>query len=229
MSANQPATVQVYQLRVTLRHISPLVWRRLQVTSETTIAQLHHILQIAMGWEDLHLHQFRIYGKAYGIARVGGISFADDPQQVRLAGFKLRAGERFVYEYDVGDFWQHDIRLEQVLPLPANQYYPRCTAGAGDCPPEDCGGPWGYRELLRELGSWAALEEARADNALVAQRLLDWGHGGPPLSYDDPELRAALDRMRERQERFPTAFNRRAANAALREEMEEMACNSASR
>ena len=110
-----PATV--YQLKVSLRDISPMIWRRLLVTSHTTIAQLHGILQIAMGWEDLHVHQFRIYGKAYGISRAGGIWFDDDPYQVRLSDFRLRASERFVYEYDMGDCWQHDIRLERVLPL----------------------------------------------------------------------------------------------------------------
>jgi len=71
------------------------------VTSDTTIAQLHDIVQIAMGWEDLHLHQFRIHGKTYGIYRDGGISFADDPHQILLADFKLRKSERFIYEYDM--------------------------------------------------------------------------------------------------------------------------------
>ena len=75
-----PATV--YQLKVSLRDISPMIWRRLLVTNFTTIAQLHHILQTAMGWQDLHLHQFRVYGKAYGISRDGGMLFADDPHQI---------------------------------------------------------------------------------------------------------------------------------------------------
>ena len=141
-----PPPIRVYQLKVALRDISPLIWRRLLVTRETTIAQLHDIVQIAMGWEDLHLHQFRIHGKAYGIYRDGGISFADDPHQVMLADFKLRTGERFIYEYDMGDFWQHDIRFEGVLPFDASTHYPVCTAGAGDCPPEDCGGPGGAQE-----------------------------------------------------------------------------------
>ncbi len=115
-AAKKPVTIKVYQLKVSLRAIAPLIWRRLLVTSDTTIAQLHGVLQIAMGWEDLPLHQFRIHGKTYGLYRAGGISFADDPHQVILADFKLRKSERFVYEYDMGDFWQHDIRLEQVLP-----------------------------------------------------------------------------------------------------------------
>lgn len=70
-AAKKPVTIKVYQLKVALRAISPLIWRRLLVTSDMTIAQLHDIVQIAMGWEDLHLHQFRIHGKTYGIYRNG--------------------------------------------------------------------------------------------------------------------------------------------------------------
>ncbi len=107
---------QVYQLKVVLRHCSPMIWRRLLVTSDTTIAQLHSILQIAMGWENLHLHRFLIFGKEAGIYRDGGILFDDNPSHVKLSDFKLRPGERFEYEYDMHDFWQHDIRLEQLRP-----------------------------------------------------------------------------------------------------------------
>ena len=97
------------------------------------------MMQIAMGWEDLHLHQFRVHGKAYGVEGECGITFVDSPHRVTLADFKLRKGEKFVYEYDMGDFWEHDIRLEQTLPLDERKRYPVCIAGGGDCPPEDCG------------------------------------------------------------------------------------------
>ena len=118
MSADkQPAAIKGYQLKVSLRKISPMIWRRLLVPSDTTIASLHAMLQTAMGWEDIHLHRFRIHGKDYGIYRTGGLLFDDDPDEVTIAGFKLRASERFVYEYDFGDCLQHDIRLERMLPL----------------------------------------------------------------------------------------------------------------
>src|SRR5438874_11105953 len=94
-------TVKVYQLKVSLRDISPMIWRRLLVTSDTTIAQLHTILQTVMGCEDLHLHRFCIYGKEYGIYREGGMSFDDNPFQIKLSDFRLRPGERFEYEYDM--------------------------------------------------------------------------------------------------------------------------------
>src|SRR5690349_7137973 len=102
---SQPSRIptSVYQLYISLRHISPLLWRRLLVRDDTTIAQLHEIIQCAMGWQELHLHRFCIHGKDYGIAQPGGILFDDDPTKVALADFRLRTGERFVYEYDFGD------------------------------------------------------------------------------------------------------------------------------
>lgn len=230
MSADkQQATTRVYQLKVSLREISPMIWRRLQVTSDTSVAYLHAILQTAMGWEDVHLHRFRIHGKEYGIYRSGGLLFDDDPDQVILSDFKLRASERFVYEYDMGDFWQHDIRLEHVLPLDPKKTYPVCIAGAGDCPPEDCGGPCGYRALLEERCSVFQLLQAREDVLFVAQRLLAFFHGGPRPTVEDEEFMAALDRMHDRVEHAPVAFDRRALNAALRTLRKERPCTSASK
>jgi len=179
------APVTVYQLKVSLRDISPMIWRRLLVTKDTTIAQLHDILQTVMGWEDLHLHQFRVYGKAYGVYRDGGMSFADDPYQVTLATFKLRVGERFVYEYDMGDFWQHDIRIERVLPLDLRKAYPVCTGGAGDCPPEDCGGPWGYADYL------SALADPKHEQH---DELLEWRGPFDPEAFD---VKQATKEMRK--------------------------------
>jgi len=79
----------VYQIRVVLREVSPLIWRRLPVRSDTSLAALHAILQAAMSWGDAHLHQFRIHGEAYGVARPGGISFPDDPFEVQLSDLRL--------------------------------------------------------------------------------------------------------------------------------------------
>ena len=211
-----PSTLMIYQLKVVLRDVTPMVWRRLLVASTTTIADLHAIIQIAMGWEDHHLHQFHIYGKTYGVYRDGGMSFADDPHQVTLADFRLRAGERFLYEYDMGDFWQHDIWLERVLAPTPMQRYPVCSAGGGDCPPEDCGGPPGYQHVIEETSSLWTLMEARDDLLLVAERLLAFYDGGPRPTEDDSDFMDALDRMNERIEQAPVAFDRRAVNQALR-------------
>jgi len=122
-------TVQVYQLRIWIRQISPQIWRRLLVRSDSTIAELHDTLQIAFGWTDEHLHQFLIRGKPYGIGRSGGMSFDDDPHPIHLRDFHFRSKETWVYEYDLTDWWQHEIRLEQVLPFDPTKQYPICLAG----------------------------------------------------------------------------------------------------
>jgi hypothetical protein len=139
--------MEVYQLHVWLCEISPLIWRRLLVRSDSTIADLHYTLQIAMGWDDAHLHRFRIRGKDYGISRIGGIDFRDDPHQVRLCDFHFRHHERFLYEYDFGDLWPHVIRVEQRPSLDETHTYPVCIGGKPAAPPEDCGGPWAFMAL----------------------------------------------------------------------------------
>lgn len=134
-----------------------MIWRRLLVRTDSTIADLHYTLQIVMGWTDTHLHRCHIHGKDYGVAYSGGIAFTDDPAQVRLADFGFRPRERFLYEYDFHDFWQHEIRVEQILPLEVKRSYPVCIAGHRAAPPEDCGGP--RRFLKRRLGLPGELDE----------------------------------------------------------------------
>src|SRR5207253_7093412 len=142
-----PSASMVLQLQVVLRGVSPLIWRRLLVHSDATIADLHAILQLALGWTDEHLHRFLIQGREYGVAHIGGMSFRDDPRRVRLADFGLRSRERFLYEYDFTDGWQHDVRVERMLPLEPGRTYPVCVGGRRAVPPEDCGGPWAFLEL----------------------------------------------------------------------------------
>ncbi len=137
----------VYQLRVVLRGVSPLIWRRLLVRSDSTVADLHTTLQQALGWSDEHLNRFVIHGREYGVYHDGGIAFRDDPRRVRLVDLGLRVRERFMYEYDFTDGRQHDARVEQILPLDPRRGYPVCIGGPRAVPPEDCGGPWAFLEL----------------------------------------------------------------------------------
>lgn len=137
----------VYQLKVVLLGISPLIWRRILVDGDSTIAELHHIIQIIMGWSNSHLHRFIIHGKQYGIAQPGGLWFRDDPTQVKLSTLGFRLHERFLYEYDLGDHWQHQIRVEAILPAKSSQCYPVCVGGKRCSPPEDCGGVWQFMAL----------------------------------------------------------------------------------
>jgi hypothetical protein len=110
------SSIAIYQLRLVLCGVSPLVWRRLLVVSTTSIAELHEILQSAFGWSGEHLHRFLIHGAAYGIPHLGGIVFREDARGVPLSRFRLHCGERFRYEYDFTADWKLDIRLERALP-----------------------------------------------------------------------------------------------------------------
>ncbi|GEM_PF-1312830 len=166
--------VEIYQLRVYLREISPTIWCRLLLRSDSTITDLHYTLQIAMGWTDFHLHQFVIRGKRYGVSRIGSIGFTDDSDQVRLSDFRFRRHERFLYEYDLGDLWQHEIRQEETHPLNPKKTYPCCIGGVKQAPQEDCGGPRDFLALESHYSlpyslpymaerSWEIIEEGRRD------------------------------------------------------------------
>jgi len=135
---------QIYQLRVVLRGISPLIWRRLLVRRDNTVAQLHEVLQIAFGWDDEHLNRFESRGREYSVYHDGGGIIGIDATKVRLCDLNLRRLERFVYEYDFGDSWIHHLRLETTLPVNPRNTYPLCVAGKCSAPPEDCGGPGGF-------------------------------------------------------------------------------------
>src|SRR6266704_3127079 len=150
----------VYQLRVVLRGVSPLIWRRLLVRSHSTIADLHASLQRVLGWSDEHLNPFVIHGRDYGVWHDGGIGLRDDPRHVRLANLGLRARERFLYEYDFTDGWQHDVRIEQILPLEPGWCYPVCRGGRRAAPPEDCGGPWAFLELRQYYSVFRTRKES---------------------------------------------------------------------
>jgi hypothetical protein len=109
--------LSIYQLRIALRGISPLIWRRVLVHRETILAQLHTILQVVFAWSDAHLHSFHIHGREYGSS---GASTHD----IRLYDLCLHRGERFRYVYDFGVYWECDIRLEALLPRTSQQVYP---------------------------------------------------------------------------------------------------------
>ena len=140
--------IAIYQLRVVLRGVSPLIWRRLLVVSETSLGELHEILQSAFGWSGEHLHRFLIHGVAYGIPNSGGIVFREDARGVPLSRFRLHCGERFRYEYDFTADWKLDIRLERVLPFDPKRALPSCIGGRRAAPPEDCAGALDYLKRL---------------------------------------------------------------------------------
>jgi Plasmid pRiA4b ORF-3-like protein len=123
--------------------MSPLIWRRVLVRSDMTLAHLHTLLQIVFAWSNEHLHSFHIHGREYGSS--GALTCS-----VQLRDFCLHCGERFRYVYDFGAHWACDIRLEARRPLEPRRVYPVCIGGKGAGPPEDCGGAWAYMERLEQ-------------------------------------------------------------------------------
>jgi len=144
----------LYQLKVTLQEIHPPVWRLIQIWEDATLAQLHHTLQIVMGWEDYHLHEFTIGRRIYSVPDPDDDLYERkviDEKRVRLKEVVPRVGTCFEYLYDFGDSWRHDLQLEAiVLPDPEGTY-PHCLAGERRAPPEDVGGSSGYQDYLEAI------------------------------------------------------------------------------
>jgi len=151
---------RVYQIKVTLQGVKPPVWRRLLVPGSIPLRKLHAILQVALGWTDSHLHQFEVRGQTYGVPDP---DFANDMQsdaRVKLDQVLVREKDALTYEYDFGDGWRHKIVLEKIVPPNPETPAPLCIAGAGACPPEDCGGVWGYANLLEAIADPSHPEHA---------------------------------------------------------------------
>ena len=144
----------VYQLKITLRDIRPPIWRRVQVRGDATLGHLHWVIQFAMGWTNSHLHSFSIQGMEYSMLMPDvGLDDLDmqDEQPIKLS--KVITGEKFkfFYTYDFGDSWEHEVLIEKVLTAEADTDYPSCIKAKRACPPEDCGGSWGYQECLESI------------------------------------------------------------------------------
>jgi hypothetical protein len=153
------------QLKITLKGIGkPPVWRRVQVRADTTFAELHAVIQGAFGWTDTHLHSFEYEGEQIGVPDPGWDNDCADETEATLAEVLLGPKDHVRYTYDFGDSWEHDIVLEKVLERDAGNGRPVLVTGKGACPPEDCGGRWGYAELKEAGGCDPAafdLEQAR--------------------------------------------------------------------
>jgi hypothetical protein len=214
MSEPSISSITIYQLRVVLCGVSPLVWRRLLVTSDTSIAELHEILQSAFDWSGEHLHRFLIHGAAYGIGCLGGIVFRQDARRMPLSRFGLHHGERFRYEYDFTADWKLDIRLEKALPFDQKRPLPSCIGGSRVAPPEDCAGAWDYLELLDRHTYQPPIEELEI-MAEAMQRFLDSDGDRHAIGNLD-ELREAVDRVKAYQDFRPDRFDRRELNRQLR-------------
>ncbi len=188
---------QVYQFKITLKDIKPLIWRRIHVPKTYTFWDLHIAIQNVMGWYDSHLHEFEIVNPLSGTKTIIGIPNDDEDfaNYKTLPGWKQKISDYFSkenqsanYIYDFGDNWEHKIILEKILPKENNITYPLCVKGERACPPEDCGGTYGYEDFLKII---------RDPDDEQHERMLEWiggefdsEHFNPKeVIFDDPAER----------------------------------------
>lgn len=138
------------QLKITLEEMDVPVWRRLLVPGSVRLDKLHRIFQAAMGWDDVHLHDFRVGGRLFGTQIDDYPEDELSEKRVTVIGALGDVGW-FTYQYDFGDSWQHEVRVEERHRFPTGLKFAVCLEGQGACPPEDCGGPPGYQRLLAAL------------------------------------------------------------------------------
>jgi Plasmid pRiA4b ORF-3-like protein len=166
----------VLRLRVTLADVdAPPVWRRVVIPAGYTLDRVHGVIQAAMGWQNSHLHIFRIAGREYGPAYLHDELETLDEKQFRI-GDLVKTGDLASYEYDFGDGWEHELAVEAGATADAVTAYPQCTGGEGACPPEDCGGPGGFADLKELLAGPPSPER---------EEMRAWaGEGYDPAHFD---------------------------------------------
>ena len=190
---------QVYQFKITLIGVKPPVWRRIQVPETYTFWDLHVAIQDAMGWSDSHLHQFDVINSSTGMEVEIGIPEKEFGwAREILPGWKQKISNYFSmenrladYVYDFGDDWEHKIQLEKILPREKNINYPVCIKGKKACPPEDCGGIYGYENLLEIINN---------PNHKEYEEMIEWlgGEFAPEhfdaeeVVFDDPDKRRKI-------------------------------------
>ncbi len=176
-----------YRLKITLAGAEPPIWRRVLVPGDANLGSLHWAIQYVMGWSNSHLHMFHI-GKTRIAARTTGWDNVKDERSFMLWDVAPKAGAKFFYEYDMGDSWVHEVRVEKINRLDSGFQKPECLAGAGACPPEDCGGIGGYEDLL------AALKDPKHEQH---EEMVEWvGEDFDPGAFDLAEANKALGRRK---------------------------------
>ncbi len=178
-TAKNPAGGKVFQLKVSLRGIKPPIWRRVLVDGSATLDGVHDVIQAAFGWWNYHLHEFRIGGSSYGLPDPDwDMTEVLDETRYRLdqvAG----GGDKFRYLYDFGDGWEHGVVVEKVLARNDVDAVPACIGGKRACPPEDCGGTWGYAEYLTAIADPSHPSHAE---------MIEWRGDFDPEAFDPAEF-----------------------------------------
>ena len=182
----------LYELRVQLKDMRPPVWRMLLVPQQATLHDLHRVLQAAMGWSDSHLYLFHIGGSLYGEPNPEWGRDIRNSKRTRLEEIAHEGSRSFLYEYDMGDSWMHEITLQRTVES-KGKGSPQCTDGARACPPEDCGGPPGYEDFLE------AISDPRHEQH---EFMLDWADGEfDPEYFDIAAVNSALRLLVKRSQR----------------------------
>ncbi|MCA1680804.1 MAG: plasmid pRiA4b ORF-3 family protein [Actinobacteria bacterium] len=168
------STIAIVQIKIKLLGVSkPPVWRRLQLRADTRLDHLHDIIVAAFGWQGYHMHVFTSGPEEFGVPDPE-LGHADE-RQISLGELIGAIGDRLRYTYDFGDDWEHEIVLEDLLDADPDTHYPLLAAAKGACPPEDCGGPWGYAELKDILADPSHEQH---------QQMLDWLGLDTPSAFD---------------------------------------------
>jgi Plasmid pRiA4b ORF-3-like protein len=163
------------QVKITLRYIKPPIWRRLLVPDNCTLGTLHGIIQVSTGWSGGHMHGFSVPRRGFGPPLRQFGHEGEDENKTAAREVLSRKGQVLLYEYDFGDGWLHEIRLEKVLTFDPSQSYPMCLGGARACPPDDCGGVPGYYQILEAL---------RKPKVPANEELLEWAGDYDPEAFD---------------------------------------------
>jgi hypothetical protein len=179
---------KIYQIQIALRGIRPKIWLRILIPPDLRLSDFHEIIQITMGWTNSHMHQF-IKNGTYFTESIAGDDIWDelgsvDYKKMKISDLLTMEKEKVVYEYDFGDGWEHNIILEKILPVDPKIKYPVCLKGKMKCPPEDCGGVWGYSDMLEVL---------KQPDHIEYEEFIEWlGDGFDPEDFDINEVNRRL-------------------------------------
>jgi hypothetical protein len=197
----------VYRFHIALRGVDPKIWRGVELTAGSSLADLQRVIQTSLGWSDEYQHRFCIRNHYMGASRPGGLLFCGDPEEMPLSRFAFRLNERFTYEYNFYDAWLLDIRFEAEHPLDPKRRYPRCVAGARRAPPEDSGGAESFMD--RYVPELLGARKARH----VDRQLRDIADLLRDTALDDASFRTRSRAILSR--RLQSEFDRQATNDAL--------------
>jgi hypothetical protein len=177
----------IYQMRVSLKGSQPLIWRRFLVPADYTLEKLHRVLQVVMGWGNYHLHEFKVGGLSYGQPSPEFEDLMLNHKKATLEEVAPEPRSKFIYIYDFGDGWHHELKVEKIFVAQEGVYYPCCVGGERACPPEDCGGIEGFQELLEALENPATAEQ---------RSLVEWAGDYDPNRFDIEAVNKQLRRMK---------------------------------